>query len=155
MESNTKPDFSSQREDTLSKMRSQLPEYVVNCLVASGFDTNTALATLDLSDKPGSSQEGIRQYISRKYPDDAMFKSDTFSDVAEFLPGHINLIREFVKDVTRVPFKRQSTSSNPPSKKRAVTASGKPLDNEEEQPMIELDNVAGNIRQQVAAWQRN
>ena len=49
-----------------------------------------ALATLDLSDKPGNSLDDIRQYLSRKYPDEAIFKCDASSDVAEFLPGHIN-----------------------------------------------------------------
>ena len=97
MESKAKPDFKTQREETLSQMKANLPEYVVNCLVAAGFDTSMALATLDLSDKPGNSIDGIRQFISRKHPGDAKFKSDESSDVADFLPGHINLIKEFVK----------------------------------------------------------
>ena len=154
MESKAKPDFKTQREETLSQMKANLPEYVVNCLVAAGFDTSMALATLDLSDKPGNSIDGIRQFISRKHPGDAKFKSDESSDVADFLPGHINLIKEFVKEVNRVPLKRRSTGSIPLSKKRATTcAQAAQLDDEEEQP-IQLDRVAANLRQQIAAWQR-
>ncbi len=69
MESNDVVEFRTQREETLSKMRAQLPEYVVNCLVASGFDSNMALGTLDLSDKPDNSLEKINQYVSKIYPD--------------------------------------------------------------------------------------
>ena len=38
MESND-VEYRKQREETVSKMRAQLPEYIVNCLVASGFYT--------------------------------------------------------------------------------------------------------------------
>lgn len=73
--------------------------------------------------------------------------------MAEFPPGHINLIKEFVKEINRIPFKRRCTSSNPPSKKRAAIKTKVCGDNEE-QPIIELDKISANIRQQIAAWQR-
>ena len=103
-------------------MSSKLPEYVVNCLVASGFDTKTALTTLDLSDKPGNSPKIISKFISKKYPNEAQYKCDASSNEVEFLPGHINLIKELVEEITKVPLKRRCTSSNPPSKKRAISA---------------------------------
>ena len=134
-------------------MRAQLPEYIVNCLVASGFDSSIALGTLDLSEKPTNSLEDVRRFITKKFPNDDRYKCDASSCVAEFPPGHINLIKEFVKDINRIPYKRRCTSSNPPSKKRAITSavSG---DNEE-QPIIELDKISASIRQQIASWQRN
>ena len=135
-------------------MRAELPEYVVNCLIASGFDSYKALATLDLSDKPGNSLEKIKVYISKKYPDDDRFKCDAFSDMAEFPLGHINLIKEFVKEANRVPFKRRCTSSIPPSKKRAAATSTVDANHQEQLPILELDKISANIRQQIAAWQR-
>ena len=104
-----------------------MPEYVVNCLVASGFVTKTALTTLDLSDKPGNSLEIISKYISKKYPNEAQYKCNASSNEVEFLPGHINL----VKEITKVPLKRHCTSSNPPSKKRAISAQSSATSEEE------------------------
>lgn len=64
MESND-VEYTTQREETVSKMRARLPEYIVNCLVTSGFDSSIALGTLDLSEKPTNSLEEIRQFITK------------------------------------------------------------------------------------------
>ena len=65
------------------------------------------------------------------------------------------LIKEFVKEVNRVPFKRRSTTSIPQSKKRATTCV-QLLDKqlEEEQPIIQVDKIAAYLRQEITAWQR-
>ena len=77
MESND-VEYRTQREETVSKMRAQLPEYIVNCLVASGFDSSIALGTLNLSEKPTNSLEDERFFRM------ARSMTPTFSTVINF-----------------------------------------------------------------------
>ncbi len=54
--------------DVISLMRSVLPEYVVNCLLASGYDVADVISTMDISDNPGNSIETIEKFIKSHYP---------------------------------------------------------------------------------------
>ena len=40
--------------DVVSLMHENLPQYVVNCLLASGFDVADVVISMDVSDKPGN-----------------------------------------------------------------------------------------------------
>ena len=45
----------------------KLPQYVVNCLFASGFDVADVIMSMDVSEQPGNSMETIENYIKNNY----------------------------------------------------------------------------------------
>ena len=53
--------------DAVSLMKDTLPEYVVNCFLAAGYDVTEVIAAMDVSENLGNS---MSQYniISDRYP---------------------------------------------------------------------------------------
>ena len=51
--------YEAQQTEALLLMRSKLPEYIINCFVAAGFDTIGAIATVDVSENPDNSMHVI------------------------------------------------------------------------------------------------
>ena len=54
----------SDKVDAVSLMKDSLPEYVVNCFLAAGYDVTEVIAAMDVSENPGNSIESIENYIS-------------------------------------------------------------------------------------------
>ena len=50
-------------------MKKMLPEYIVNCFIASGYDEETVICNLDVSDKPGNGISKVESYANRKFAD--------------------------------------------------------------------------------------
>ena len=51
--------YESRKQVAIKIMRTNLPEYVVNCFVAAGFDTLEVIADMDTSGEPGNSLQLI------------------------------------------------------------------------------------------------
>ena len=47
----------SDKVDAVSLMKDSLPEYVVNCFLAAGYDVTEVIAAMDISENPGNSIE--------------------------------------------------------------------------------------------------
>lgn len=82
-------------------LRKDLPEYIVNCFVASGYDTLPIIAEMDISDEPGNTLQVIEQFIAKEYPNDRRFSRSTISPSSLFPPGHRRRIERFVNDVRK------------------------------------------------------
>ena len=48
-------------------MRRKLPGYVVNCLLAAGFDSTDAISSMDVTEGPNNSIEVIETFIDKHY----------------------------------------------------------------------------------------
>ena len=52
--------------DFFSSMRAALPEYVVNCFLAAGYDVPEVVASMNTSEEPGNSIDLIENYITAR-----------------------------------------------------------------------------------------
>ena len=94
MELDLQEDAEYPSDDSLTKeacalMQRKLPEYVVNCLVAAGYDTLDVIAEMDVSYDPGNSIQVIEDFIAKEHPDDPQFIRSTMAPSSfKFPPGH-------------------------------------------------------------------
>ena len=105
MDLNSKDDAQDLSDESLVReavtmMRRNLPEYVVNCFVAAGYDTLDIIAEMDVSDKPGNSLQVIEEFIAKEYPNDPQYTRCTMAPSFKFPPGHQQRIAKFVGEVT-------------------------------------------------------
>ena len=56
--------YESRSNEAIKVMKRKLPEYIVNCFIASGFDTLAIISEMDISSKPGNSLQQIEEYIT-------------------------------------------------------------------------------------------
>lgn len=161
-------EYEAQQQKALLLMRSKLPEYIINCFVAAGFDTISAIATMDVSENPENSLHVIEEFINRKHPNDPRFTFNAMASALEFPPGHRGIIKSFVNEVKqldeekRVARKRHinATSVMGGKRRRVSSISGSiPFSDTSscssvESPIISPADVMSNIRQQVVKWQR-
>ena len=78
-------------DEALHLMKSKLPQYVVNCLVAAGFDTLKVLSMMDVSNNERNSISEVEEYVCKERPDCLPH--------GKFPPGHRIRIQMFVKEV--------------------------------------------------------
>ena len=130
-------DGTSSPVDAISLMKEALPEYVVNCFLAAGYDT-TEVITAMVSKTPGNLIELIEKYISEQYPKDPRYCNNPDSDLLfakrfEFPPGHRIGICNFIcalrkkvqggNDLMVSSRKRKQQTASQASCKRARTCS--------------------------------
>ena len=93
--------------DAVSLMKDSLPEYVVNCFLAAGYDVTEVIVAMDVSENPGNSIESIENYISDRYPKDPRYSNNPDCDTTfspkpfEFPPGHKIHIRNFILELRK------------------------------------------------------
>ena len=102
--------------DVLELMRQRLPVYVVNCLLAAGYDVMEVISNMDVSENPGNTIHKIENFIERNFPDDCRYapsslthstehsqhlvqQSTKLTPSFEFPPGHRERICSFVEEV--------------------------------------------------------
>lgn len=164
--------YEGQQREALLLMQRKLPQYVINCFVAAGFDTIDAIATMDISKNPENSLHVIEEFINRKHPNDPQFTSTNSASTVEFPPGHRGLIESFVREVKglneekRRACKRHFQTPSTMSKRRKVAlntsdSSGAiPLSDTSSTSSCSLEastnlgSIMADVRQQLAKWQR-
>jgi hypothetical protein len=159
MELALEEDAESLTTAALMLMKKYLPEYIVNCFVAAGYDTLDVIADMDVSDKPGNTLEEIATFIAKEYPGDPRFVRGTMSRSSVFPPGHRRRIASFVKHVNHLQEekkrssrkRRTMSSTHPPKKKRSDANTCGSSDSESSCSQF---SMMGDVRQQVAKWQR-
>lgn len=53
--------------DVRSLTKERLPQYIVNCFLAAGFDVPDVITSMDISEQPGNSIELIEKFIDQHY----------------------------------------------------------------------------------------
>lgn len=56
-------DPKAQTFDVISLLKERLPDYIVQCFLASGYDEPTVIADMDVTDNPGNSITDIETYM--------------------------------------------------------------------------------------------
>ena len=104
--------------DVLELMRQRLPVYVVNCLLAAGYDVIEVISNMDVSENPGNTINKIENFIEKYFPGDCQYvpsslphsmehsqhlahdqHSTKLTANFEFPPGHRERICNFVQEV--------------------------------------------------------
>ena len=135
-------------------MEERLPSYVVNCFIAAGYDTYEAIASMTISSPPGfnDSIEEIQKYVAAECPDDPKYchQQNPSARASVFPPGHIFLIKNFIKEAKhelQIQRKRKyeppNTCELPKRSKSDTTAS------------LPLSKVYDSLRKNIIKWQRN
>lgn len=115
--------------DVIALMRERLPQYVVNCLLASGFDVADVIMSMDVSDKAGNSIEIIEKFIGEHFADNEDYNNTSVLAHSPtpfvFPPGHKLRIRNFVLEVRRKfsQAERMEVDTNTKPKKRKQSLS--------------------------------
>ena len=101
-------------------MKKKLPEYIVKCFQAAGYDDMDTIAKMDTSENPGNSISKIEQYIERKFSGNTEYVHDPslpFSPF-EFPPGHRDRICHFIHEVKTI---KDMKSASTDKRKRSCT----------------------------------
>lgn len=137
--------YAAKVDEAREMMREILPPYVLESLVAAGYDTLNAISEIE---EPGSTMNEIEEFINYQYKDDARF-APTANGQCKFLPGHRCLIKSFIKDVKR--------KRNAPVLKRKLCETQNKASTKKARVCDELpsqESIVRNIRQQISKWQR-
>ena len=94
--------YTLQAQEALLAMQKRLPAYVVNCLIAAGYDTLSVISNINTSKEPGNTLQEIEDFINSEFPQDSQFLPTPNSKSCKFLPGHRYLIEQFIKDLQPV-----------------------------------------------------
>ena len=96
-------DNCDESQELLSLMKLKLPGYVTKCFLASGFDSEEAIASMDVTiNGPENSIKIMEAYIEKHFSHDPSMHSVFSFDHGmpfEFPPGHKVRICSFVKEV--------------------------------------------------------
>ena len=96
----TKEPIKSKEEEAHLALLSELPGYVVESFMATGYDTLKVISKMDTSNSPGNSLEEIEHFISTEFAEDPRFaRGNTSKSVFKFLAGHRKRITEFVSQI--------------------------------------------------------
>ena len=144
--------YTLQAQEALLAMQKRLPAYVVNCLIAAGYDTLSVISNINTSKEPGNTLQEIEDFINSEFPQDSQFLPTPNSKSCKFLPSHRYLIEQFIKDLQPVA----STKLAPAKVEKKVRKprSASKCTAEESGPGDTLDKKLSDIRRQVVKWQR-
>lgn len=153
------PSDKSITEPAVLLMKAHLPPYIVNCFLASGYDTFSVISDMDTSDNPGNSLQGMEDFINEQYPDDPLYLHS--GKVCKFPPGHRIRIKKFVelvkeKSKLSQQSKRKLSFQNAKSK-RVKQGDDSTCDSSAGELSCGLDqfNVVSDVRKHLAKWQRS
>lgn len=125
-------------------MKSKLPQYVVNCLIAAGFDTLKVISYMDVSSNVGNSIEEVEDFIAKEHPD--------WLPNGKFSPGHRLRIQLFVQEVQK-SFTAKVTLGKNKSVCRRSDVKGKKPKTDPKQSDSQASMFA-SARRQIAKWQK-
>ena len=161
--------YESRKQVAIKIMRTNLPEYVVNCFVAAGFDTLEVIADMDSSGEPGNSLQLIEDFINNEHPGDTRFThGTTAASTFKFPPGHRQSIAKFVQqtklqeeEMRRLCRKRESEGfCTMPKRRKIACLSSKEMaannsTSSSSAEIIDQSSLVADIRRQIAKWQRS
>ena len=82
-------------------MKERLPEYIANCLIASGYDEMQVLCDMNTSETPKNAIEKVESFINKKFSDKPEY-NPTLSLPFEFPPGHRARICNFIQELKQL-----------------------------------------------------
>ena len=137
-------------------MKDRLPEYIVNCLIASGYDEMQVLCDMNTSETPKNAIEKVESFINKKFSGKPEY-NPTLSQPFEFPPGHRARMCNFIRELKmlRENAKRKAKSS----KKRKISRSHAELSadkvdltDDAELTVVNIEMVSKQVRSNLRNW---
>ena len=148
-------------KEAIAKMKARLPEYVINCFEAAGYDTLAVIADMDVSAQPGNSLDEIEKFIGDTYPNNPKYCRDISATSSfKFPPGHRKRICNFVNEIS-AEHRAKIKKTHPVGKRPIIDVVVRPetkrnrSDDPEDGHRYDPTVILGNIRRQVAKWQQS
>ncbi len=141
-------------------MRKVFPEYIVQCLIMSGFDSYDAISEMDIdAAHPGNSIGVIEDFIDKHKFQHCMshVHQHNTSLPFRFPPGHKILIEKFVREMKKNKKrekreKRETTHDQKLAKKPKLDKRNTVEDNETLWKEETIEVTANNIRARIDKW---
>ena len=153
----TVSDREAQSFDVISLLKQRLPDYIVQCFLARGYDEPNVIATMDITDSPGNSIRGIETYIGSKFPDNEEYYHNRFISLPfEFPPGHRKRICNFINEIKQLlQIEHHSTSKRKiVHQDKPIAKRPKPVKVVEEISTINIPSISKQIRSNLNKWLR-
>ena len=159
----------SKEEEARLALKNELPDYVVESFMATGYDTLQVISKMDTSRNPGNSLQEVEEFISTEFAGDPHFQRGVTSNgTFKFLPGHRQRIVDFVEanrkkldqeeKAKRLNCKRSSGKSNIaiPFKQKMAKSDTNLADTNSSKSNDGLNQAkaVAMVRQQICKWQR-
>ena len=141
--------------EAIPVMQAKLPKYVVNGLLAVGYDTLEVIADL----VEGSLQE-FEQFISDNYPDDPEYLPNAKSSCLtglRFPPGHRKRISMFVEETKKSIIRDRKRKNRPCTERPRVKKSDTDSESSSytgSESTCNQEDIMSNNRRLIAKWER-
>ena len=146
--------------NVITLMKERLPEYIANCLIASGYDEMQVLCDMNTSETPKNAIEKVESFINKKFSDKPEY-NPTLSLPFEFPPGHRARICNFIQELKqlRENAKRKTVANHKSSKRRKISRSyaelsGDKIDltDDAELSVVNIETVSKQVRSNLRNW---
>ena len=110
--------------NVIELMKERLPQYIANCLIASGYDEMEVLCGMNTSEGPKNTIEKVESFITKRFSGKPEY-NPTLSLPFEFPPGHRARICNFIQELRKLRenTKRKSVANLKGTKKRKLSKS--------------------------------
>lgn len=144
--------------DVVQMMKETLPPYMVNCLVAAGYDDFDAISTMNISENYGNSIRKIEDYIDVLLDHDqtkSLTPPAPYLRPFRFPPGHRVKLCNFVQEIkSRAKLSKKKLSNveskNPSKRRKLAPEQCIELNSEDEE--ISILSVSNQIRSSIRKW---
>jgi len=149
----------SNQRHLVDLMKTELPEYVANCLLVSGYDDLDVLCSMDVSESPQHSIIEVENYINKRYSDNSSY-NPMLNHPFEFPPGHRVRIYNFIqklkilkKDMQKSSVQKRLVPCNEKrASKRAKHDNQIDLTDDSDPPRITIATVSKQVRTNLRNW---
>jgi len=145
-------------KDVVDLMKKELPEYVANCLLVSGYDDLDVLCSMDVSESPKNSILKVENYISKRYSDNSSY-NPMLNHPFEFPPGHRVRIYNFIQKLNNMKTEKVKSSVQkrllPCNQKRASKKAKRDeidLTDDTDASQITMATVSKQVRTSLKNW---
>ena len=130
-------------ENFISLLHSKLPQYIVNCFIATGYDTLEVIREIN-----EQKVNDIEEFINKHFPKNDKYIHPDF-DTCMFPPGHRTRITQVVKEICSVTIMRSGKHktalvSKPSKKLRLSEGTG-----DQEDTKLTLKECYTKVRNQI------
>ena len=150
-------------------MRKRLPEYIVKCLLASGYDKLDVICGMNTTETPRNCIEKVETFVNIRHSNNKEY-NPTLCQPFEFPPGHRSRISKFVSELNHLRAKTKEKDIEKSRKRKCkgfssrVSVACKKSKNQDEHEPIDLtstddrepvDVTVVTVSKQVRASLRN
>ena len=128
-------------------MKKRLPDYIVKCLLAAGYDELDVICDMNTAETPQNCIGKVEKFVNTRYSNNKEY-NPTLCQPFEFPPGHRARICNFVNELSHLKSKAKQKGIEKSQKRKhksfcsRVSVACKKSKNEDEQELIDLTSTS-------------